>query len=184
MFVPRLLIKPGNLESHLPWCVGDHSKAVVIPLRAGLILCARTELVIPGALQIIVIVVNRTARRKGGQRLHVGRFLQVMSIPVRERKLVARVEAVIQSARRQVLVRVVRKDSSVGLELIHKKGVHRVGGRVHVRAPVRICAHAAAGRFVVGLGAGKPSCAATAAPTGPLRQGTTFPPVSPAITVF
>src|ERR1700722_7747931 len=94
----KIIDKTRNLQSHFPWCVGDHSKTVVIPLRAGLILCARTELVIPGGLEIIVIVVNRTARRKSGQGLHVGRLLQVMSIPVGERKLVARVDAVVQSA--------------------------------------------------------------------------------------
>src|ERR1019366_6955145 len=41
-----------------------------------------------------------------------------------------------------------------------------------VKAPPSTAAQVAAGRKVKGLGAGSPSFAATAAPTGPLRHGT------------
>ncbi len=108
---PQIVNETGDLQSHFAGLVGNHVKAVVIPLHAGFVRYGRSELVIPGALEGVVIGMNRTARRKGGQRLHVGRLLQVMSISVGDRKLIGIVEVVIQAAGRQVFVCVVGKHS-------------------------------------------------------------------------
>ena len=51
-----------DLKSHLSWFIGDHVKAVVIPLHASFILRGWGKLVIPGGLHIAVIGVRRTAR--------------------------------------------------------------------------------------------------------------------------
>src|ERR1700722_5331977 len=67
----KIVNETRDLQSHLAGLVGHHVKAVVIPLHATFVRDGRTELVIPGALEGVVIVMDRTARRKRGQRLNV-----------------------------------------------------------------------------------------------------------------
>jgi hypothetical protein len=52
----QVIDKTWNLESHLRRLVRNHVEAVVIPLHAGLVLGGCTELVIPGKLQIAIVV--------------------------------------------------------------------------------------------------------------------------------
>src|SRR5579863_3706309 len=134
----QVVDKTGNLESDLSRLIRNHVKAVIIPLHAGLVLRGRTELAEPGGLQGIVIGVDRTSRRKSRQRLHVWRLLQIVSIPVGYGEFIVRIEAVIQASRRQVFPRVVGKDSSLGLKLVHQERIERWihktgdGGRIRV----------------------------------------------------
>ena len=58
----QVIDKAGNLQSHLPRHVGNHIKAVIIPLNPGLVLGCRTELTKPAGLQGVVIGVDRTTR--------------------------------------------------------------------------------------------------------------------------
>jgi serine/threonine protein kinase HipA of HipAB toxin-antitoxin module len=69
-------------------------------------------------LQGIVVVVDRTSRRKSGKGIHVRRFLQIVSIPVGQGNLIVRSNAVIQAYRSLIFPRVERKDSTLGFKLV------------------------------------------------------------------
>ncbi len=60
----EIVREPSDLHSHLSRLVGDDVEAVVIPLEAELVLGERAEDVIPGGLKIVVVVVDRSCRRK------------------------------------------------------------------------------------------------------------------------
>ncbi len=61
----QIVYETGNLESYLTGFVRNHVEAVVIPLKPELVLGGRAELVVPGALQVVVVVVDRAARGEG-----------------------------------------------------------------------------------------------------------------------
>ena len=123
---PQIIDEAGNLKSHLSGHVRNHIEAVVIPLYPRLVLHRRCELaVISGGLQIIVIGMDRTSRRKSRQRLHIRRLLEIVAIPVGNRNFVVRVEAMVQTTRRQVFPRVVWKDSTISFKLVYQKPIHR-----------------------------------------------------------
>ena len=84
----QVIYEAGYLQTHLSRLIGKHIEAVVIILQPQFILIPRTEGVEPGALKGIVILVDRTACRKARQRLHVGVFLKIVSVPIAQKKLV------------------------------------------------------------------------------------------------
>src|ERR1700739_3078785 len=77
----NIVDKTGDLQSHLCRHVGENVEAIVVPLYPGLVLRVRTDLAVPGSLQIIVVAVDRTSRRKSSQRIYVRRFLQIVPVP-------------------------------------------------------------------------------------------------------
>src|SRR5260370_28592284 len=79
---PQVIHKTGDLESGLPGFVRNDVQGGEIKLEAGFVLSRRAKLMIPTAQVVVVIVVNRTARREAGERVHVGILLQVVSKPV------------------------------------------------------------------------------------------------------
>src|SRR5437899_5897952 len=114
----NIVNKTGNLQPHLCRHVGDYVEVVVVPLYASLILCTRSDLAVPGRLQIIVVSADRTSRRKSGQRIYVRRLFQIVPIPVGHRKLVVDIKVMIQSARRLVLAAVKRKETTLSFKLV------------------------------------------------------------------
>src|ERR1700683_1238002 len=67
-----MVYETGNLEPCLAGFVRNHIETVVIPLHPQLVLSSRAELVKPGALYVVVIVVDRTAGREGCQIVRPG----------------------------------------------------------------------------------------------------------------
>src|ERR1700723_2051539 len=92
----QVIDKAWNLKTRLSRFIRNHVEVVVIPLHAGLILCGWGELVIPADLEIVVVGVNRTARRESSQGLHVGRLFEIVSISVGYGKLIIRFKTVIE----------------------------------------------------------------------------------------
>ncbi len=60
----KIVNETGNLQSHLAGLVGNHVKAVVIPLHPSFVRDGRSELVIPGALEGVVIGHESNCPRK------------------------------------------------------------------------------------------------------------------------
>src|SRR5262249_52277059 len=89
--------KPRDVQSNLPGRVGDHVKIVVTPLRAGFVLSRRAELVIPGSLNRMVIVVDGTAPREARQGLHIGILFAVAPVSVPDGDVVGLVEMVVKA---------------------------------------------------------------------------------------
>src|ERR1700683_2638683 len=127
-----MLYEPRNLDSYLPGFVRNHVKAVVIPLQAEFVLRGRAELVKPGTLYIIVIVVDRAACREGRQRLHIRVLLEVVCVPIAEKDLVVRINMMIEARGSKVVAGVVVKESSLRLKLVDEEGTNGSSGGVDV----------------------------------------------------
>src|SRR5260370_17999664 len=111
------ICKTRDIKSCLPEHVGNHIKAVVIPLHAGFVRGVRAELVKPGAQERVVIGMNRASSRKARQRLQIGILLQVVGIAVPDKNLVSVAELVIEAAGCLVFARIEGKQSTVTFEL-------------------------------------------------------------------
>ena len=109
----------GDIQPDLAWLIGNYVEAGVGPLRAGLILIARAEKVIPGSLGGVFIIVNGATSGEAHERLHVRVLFPVPSVPVRDRELVCIAEMVIEAAGGKVLPRIVRKQPPIIFKLIH-----------------------------------------------------------------
>src|SRR5215469_11913725 len=122
----QIVGKTEYLQPHLPRLIWDNVETVVVPLRPEIVLSVGGELVEPPRLDVVVIVVDRTAGRKACQGLHIGIFLEVMTIPVTEIKLVVFAKSMVQSSGGKVLPRVVIEESPVRFQLADEILVQRI----------------------------------------------------------
>src|SRR5260370_14735073 len=107
------ICKARDIQSYLAEHIRNHVKAVIIPLRAGFVQGVRTELVKPGTLERVVILVDGTAPRKASQRLQVWILLQVVRIAVAENSLLPVAELVIEAAGPLTLAHPVAREPAV-----------------------------------------------------------------------
>src|SRR5258708_31245540 len=122
------------MQSYLAEHIRNHVKAVIIPLRADFVQGVRTELVKPGTVERVVILVDGTAPRKASQRLQVWILLQVVRIAVAEKNLVPVAELVIEAAGCLILARIEGKESAVPFKLAGKERIPRGLTRTQTRS--------------------------------------------------
>ena len=122
---PQIVDESEDLQSYLSRLVGNHIEAVVIPLDPELVLRLRTKRVVPPELNVVVVIVDRAARRKACQGLHIRVFLEIVAIPIAQIELVVFAKMMVHAPRGKVLAGVVVEHASVVFKLVYQEGAQR-----------------------------------------------------------
>ena len=130
-----------NIEADFCRNVRNYVKSGVVELRLQCILGGLAEHVKPSRPQRVVIGMDGTAAREAGQRLHIGRLLQIVRVVVAQEKLIFIIQMVIQAEGGLITVRVERKYASIVFELIDDKAVEQGLARANERIRTGIAIH-------------------------------------------